>query len=368
MSIIKNFRNPWEDDNWVLQTDVLDTSVLDTDVLNNDVLKPPYTSKEKSYFVANIHSSWWDNRIFKYLDKVKNAPDAKSVFQVLILGIIFSHKNKVDEKLLVDESQNPIIDENEKNNKIRDIIKYRDRNWGIDKEYPITLTASSNSGKHTLSVSEIIKQVDKTGEFRIMMYSDSHDEYNNNISDNPKYNAKLNRGSIVIKAAKGLKDKSSGVQYWSGWFVMESPFGKMFRHVGQHRDPWTGELLTGADKVAMTFNGILDLITLGTSGPAAFKNQAFNVVMELFNQVDFLKGTPMEGIAGAREIYEIYENYTETDPDLKGASKIELIANCIQLGLIIFKNGKFVINRGNENQIQEYNSRLSKKYIISYEF
>jgi hypothetical protein len=34
MSIIKNFRNPWEDDNWVLQTDVLDTSVLDTDVLN----------------------------------------------------------------------------------------------------------------------------------------------------------------------------------------------------------------------------------------------------------------------------------------------------------------------------------------------
>lgn len=39
MSIIKNFRNPWEDDNWVLQTDVLDTSVLDTDVLNNDVLK-----------------------------------------------------------------------------------------------------------------------------------------------------------------------------------------------------------------------------------------------------------------------------------------------------------------------------------------
>jgi hypothetical protein len=45
MSIIKNFRNPWEDDNWVLQTDVLDTSVLDTNVLNNDVLKPPTTDK-----------------------------------------------------------------------------------------------------------------------------------------------------------------------------------------------------------------------------------------------------------------------------------------------------------------------------------
>lgn len=44
MSIIKNFRNPWEDDNWVLQTDVLDTSVLGTDVLNNDVLKPPTTN------------------------------------------------------------------------------------------------------------------------------------------------------------------------------------------------------------------------------------------------------------------------------------------------------------------------------------
>lgn len=37
-SILKNFKNPWEDDNWVLQTDVLDTSVLDTNVLENNVL------------------------------------------------------------------------------------------------------------------------------------------------------------------------------------------------------------------------------------------------------------------------------------------------------------------------------------------
>jgi hypothetical protein len=35
-SILKNFRNPWEDENWVLQTDVLDTSVLDNNVLSNN--------------------------------------------------------------------------------------------------------------------------------------------------------------------------------------------------------------------------------------------------------------------------------------------------------------------------------------------
>jgi hypothetical protein len=34
-SILKNFRNPWEDENWVLQTDVLDTSVLDNNVLKS---------------------------------------------------------------------------------------------------------------------------------------------------------------------------------------------------------------------------------------------------------------------------------------------------------------------------------------------
>lgn len=42
MSIIKNFRNPWEDDNWVLQTDVLDTSVLDDNVLSDLSQSPIY--------------------------------------------------------------------------------------------------------------------------------------------------------------------------------------------------------------------------------------------------------------------------------------------------------------------------------------
>lgn len=35
-SILKNFRNPWEDENWVLQIDVLDTSVLDNNILSNN--------------------------------------------------------------------------------------------------------------------------------------------------------------------------------------------------------------------------------------------------------------------------------------------------------------------------------------------
>jgi hypothetical protein len=52
MSILKNFRNPWEDDNWVLQTDVLDTSVLDTDVIkkkpNGDYFPPSTLSGANS--------------------------------------------------------------------------------------------------------------------------------------------------------------------------------------------------------------------------------------------------------------------------------------------------------------------------------
>lgn len=38
MSIIKNFRNPWEEDNWVLQTDVLDTDVLKNSVLEDNIV------------------------------------------------------------------------------------------------------------------------------------------------------------------------------------------------------------------------------------------------------------------------------------------------------------------------------------------
>jgi len=46
-SILKNFRNPWEDENWVLQTDVLDTNVLDTNVLDIGCTKD---KKNSSYF------------------------------------------------------------------------------------------------------------------------------------------------------------------------------------------------------------------------------------------------------------------------------------------------------------------------------
>jgi hypothetical protein len=57
MSILKNFRNPWEDDNWVLQTDVLDKGVLENNVLSNDVLYIDDNSAEldpyRSYYFNN---------------------------------------------------------------------------------------------------------------------------------------------------------------------------------------------------------------------------------------------------------------------------------------------------------------------------
>lgn len=52
-SILKNFRNPWEDDNWVLQTNVLETNVLDTSVLETNVLDTSNYSSVAYYFDSN---------------------------------------------------------------------------------------------------------------------------------------------------------------------------------------------------------------------------------------------------------------------------------------------------------------------------
>ena len=49
MSILSNFRNPWEADRGVLESDVLDMGVLENDVLNNHIL----TSED--YDNANTH-------------------------------------------------------------------------------------------------------------------------------------------------------------------------------------------------------------------------------------------------------------------------------------------------------------------------
>lgn len=50
---IRNFKNPWESDNWVLQTDVLDTDVLNTNVLENDYIKAKDNSKPKTSLEDN---------------------------------------------------------------------------------------------------------------------------------------------------------------------------------------------------------------------------------------------------------------------------------------------------------------------------
>lgn len=77
-----------------------------------------------------------------------------------------------------------------------------------------------------------MKEVDRIGAFRITMLPDPHDEYGNNVSHKPEYSSEFTRGSIVVKKSKGMKDTLEGVQYWSAWFVMNSPFGKMSRHIG----------------------------------------------------------------------------------------------------------------------------------------
>ena len=57
MSILSNFHNPWEADNWVLQTDVLETDVLENNVLSDDLLYIDDNSTEldpyRSYYFNN---------------------------------------------------------------------------------------------------------------------------------------------------------------------------------------------------------------------------------------------------------------------------------------------------------------------------
>jgi len=86
MSIIKNFRNPWEDDNWVLQTDVLDTSVLDTDVLNTSVLSqnndiqflsPPSPRFFPLSRVESVRSLTWEEYLTKTIKGNEKTLDDK---------------------------------------------------------------------------------------------------------------------------------------------------------------------------------------------------------------------------------------------------------------------------------------------------
>lgn len=63
-SILKNFRNPWEDENWVLQTNVLETSVLE-----NSVIDDYLNNSEKRY--API-SGFKDLEVTRQLQKYKS--------------------------------------------------------------------------------------------------------------------------------------------------------------------------------------------------------------------------------------------------------------------------------------------------------
>jgi hypothetical protein len=68
MSILKNFRNPWEADNWVLQTDV-----LDTDILKNSVLEDNLAKLESSETDDAPISGFRDLEVTKELQKYKSA-------------------------------------------------------------------------------------------------------------------------------------------------------------------------------------------------------------------------------------------------------------------------------------------------------
>jgi hypothetical protein len=122
MSILKNFRNPWEDDNWVLQTDVLDKGVLENNVLSNDVLYiddnsaelDPYRSfyfNNEGVLIARITLKTRSRKVFildkslvtklrKERDAIKDTKKSKSFYITALIEngktiAIFDTKSKL---------------------------------------------------------------------------------------------------------------------------------------------------------------------------------------------------------------------------------------------------------------------------------
>lgn len=127
----------------------------------------------------------------------------------------------------------------------------------------------------------------------------------------------------------------------------------------------------------MTFDGVLDLLTLGLGPGTAVVNQGFNIGMGLLESY----GPPEEALLAAglgREVVDMILNLTEDGsghpnreiPGVKAYAKVEFVANLIQFGMLAYnKGGQIVSNRGNSSDVTNIkaNEAFAKQYIISYE-
>ncbi len=375
MSILSGFKNPWESGGQ--SSGVTNTAVLENTALENNILSFNSRKTDENMFVARIHGSWWKNRISKYTygitpinEEQTNKLIAQWILEVIILGSVFIHKENINDEILAKRMEKGITESKAR----EDELKYRTSNWGRAKDYPIMLTTSKQEKLKSLSVNDIIKMVDKTGEFRIKMGSDAHDSVGNNISHKPHFGDPANLGTLIVKKREGFADTMTGHQYWSSWFVMNSPFGKMFRHIGQYEDPWTGELIDDTDKMFMTLDGVLDLLTLGTNLTSGIANQALNVAFEAINKSQYSfeeEGILREMIDITMSIYglipkKVNGKYLPMDYSNKYAI-IEIVANLIQLGLITYQNGKFKAN--SKKDIEHLTlTKFVKEYKVIYEY
>jgi hypothetical protein len=361
MSILKNFVNLWGLDTSVLDTVVLDTDVLKTSVLETDVLDNPFSpTSVKEEFVATIHGSWWWNDcIFKYLYPDVGHPLAEDALAALIQGAFFKHKNITDKEGTAK----------------KDELQYRNKNWGYQNAYPITIR--TGNGKPLKNIKELMQN--EGSKFKIRIRVNEHDENN-------KYMERtMDSGCIVFEKIVGL-NATQGVHYWPAWFVMTSPMGKLARGNLFRTDPWTGQDLTDSDKFAMTLDGVMDLLTFGTSLAPAAWNQVLNIGAQILENnapeysthIAVIKelfeiGTSIKGLKPA-EIAAILTNSAKGLPTrlgeaaikLKEYESVELVANLIQLRIIAYNNGIF------ETQVkksggQEATDGLAKQYRITYE-
>ncbi len=149
-------------------------------------------------------------------------------------------------------------------------------------------------------------------------------------------------GTVEVKIIEWIEDPK-GMQQMGGapgmaaTFVMKySGFGKLSRALMNHmegKDPWTGE---EGSTSGLLIGGVTDLLTMGTSAPAATTNIILNGFQEGLSRLDPSTleqlGLSNEQIGVGRETLDIILSIKEKNGIIKAT---EIISNIIQGGYAI---------------------------------
>ncbi|HFD32903.1 MAG TPA: hypothetical protein ENJ28_09400 [Gammaproteobacteria bacterium] len=268
--------------------------------------------------IATIHGSWWQGQINNYLEK----GDEESALAAIIVGSLLIHKSMVDSK------------------------QYADNNWGVNKQSPISIEVNNMEVDGLMSIR---KQAQEKGEVSIELRYTPHTE-----TGHVKTNSDIMIGTtLLIRDAKGFNDES-GFVGWVGTVYKYLGFPKMFGHIGQDRDIWTGDKLDTRDRINLTVGGIADLLTMGKNPTSALMNIGLNSGQEgLENFSPEMK----EEIGVLREAIDLS----------RPGHMIEMVSNMVQAGMVSQEIADKFLNTTLQDQIKgikKENHIMQKKDLI----